>query len=42
VFDLFGQADLGGLAQRIFLATMLIWMWILGRKLLMVTNEANG
>ena len=34
VFDRFAQADLGGLAQRIFLAVMLIWMWILGRKML--------
>jgi Protein of unknown function (DUF998) len=42
VFDRFGQADLGGFAQRIFVAAMLIWMWILGWKLLMVTNEANG
>jgi len=42
VFDRFGQADLGGLAQRIFLATLLIWMWILGRKLLMVSNGAKA
>jgi hypothetical protein len=41
VFDRFAQADLGGLAQRMFLAAMLIWMWILGRKLLMLANDAS-
>jgi hypothetical protein len=34
VLDRFGQADLGGLDQRVFLAATLIWMWILGRKIL--------
>ena len=32
--DRFGQAGLGGLDQRIFLAATLIWMWILGRTML--------
>ena len=34
VFDRFGQRNLGGLDQRIFLASTLIWMSILGRNLL--------
>ena len=34
VFDRFGQANLGGLDQRIFLVATLIWMSILGRNLL--------
>ena len=42
VFDRFAQVDLGGLAQRIFLAATLIWMWILGRKLLIIAKVANG
>jgi hypothetical protein len=42
VFGRFAQADLGGLAQRIFLAATLIWMWILGRKLLILAIEANA
>jgi hypothetical protein len=41
VFDRFAQANLGGLAQRILLTATLIWMWILGRKLLILANQAN-
>jgi len=42
VLDRFGQADLGGLDQRIFLAATLIWMSILGRKLLTLAKQANN
>jgi hypothetical protein len=41
VFDRFAQADLGGLAQRISLAATLIWMWILGRKMLMLAKQTK-
>ena len=41
VFDRFGQANLGGLDQRIFLAATLIWMSILGRNLLRLAEHAK-
>jgi hypothetical protein len=41
VFDRFGQAKLGGLDQRIFLAATLIWMSILGRNLLRLAEHAK-
>ena len=41
VYDRFGQADLGGLDQRIALGVTLIWMWILGRKMLMLAKQAK-
>jgi FtsH-binding integral membrane protein len=31
--DRFGQSDLGGLGQRIFLAFTLIWMWIVAKRI---------
>lgn len=34
--DRFGQMNLGGLDQRIFLAATLIWMWIVGRRMLVI------
>ena len=39
--DRFGQMGLGGLDQRIFLGATLIWMWIVGRKLLMIARQAK-
>jgi Protein of unknown function (DUF998) len=39
--DQFGQRDLGGLDQRIFLAATLIWMWIIGRRI-QVIAKAGG
>ena len=39
LFDRFAQADLGGLDQRISLSAMLIWMWILGRKMLTMAEH---
>ena len=39
--DRFGQMDLGGLDQRIFLGATLMWMWILGRKMLMIARQAK-
>jgi hypothetical protein len=41
VFDRFGQANRGGLDQRIFLAATLIWMSILGRNLLRLAEHAK-
>ena len=41
VYDLFGQADLGGLDQRIALGATMMWMWILGRKMLMLAKQAK-
>ena len=38
VVDRFGQMGLGGLDQRIFLAVMLIWMWIVGRRMLVIAK----
>jgi hypothetical protein len=38
VFDRFAQAGLGGLDQRVSLAATLIWMWILGRKMLKIAE----
>jgi hypothetical protein len=40
-FDRFGQMGLGGLDQRIFLGGTLIWMWILGRKMLIIAKQAK-
>jgi hypothetical protein len=39
--DRFGQIGLGGLDQRIFLGATLMWMWILGRKMLMIARQAK-
>jgi len=39
--DRFGQRDLGGLDQRIFLAATLIWMWIIGRRI-QLNGKAGG
>ena len=39
--DRFGQMGLGGLDQRIFLGATLMWMWILGRKMLMIARQAK-
>ena len=41
VFDRAGQANLGGLDQRIFLAATLIWMSILGRNLVRLPEDAK-
>ena len=38
--DSFGRVGLEGLDQRIFLAATLMWMWILGRNLLMIAKRA--
>lgn len=38
VLDRFGQMGLGGLDQRIFLAATLIWMWIIGRRMLVIAK----
>jgi len=40
-FDRFGQMGLGGLDQRISLGATLMWMWILGRKMLMIARQAK-
>jgi Protein of unknown function (DUF998) len=40
-FDRFGQMGLGGLDQRIFLGGTLIWMWILGRKMLIIAKQVK-
>ena len=40
-FDRFGQRGLGGLDQRISLGATLMWMWILGRKMLMIARQAK-
>jgi hypothetical protein len=37
--DRFGQMGLGGLDQRIFLGATLMWMWILGRKMLLIARQ---
>jgi Protein of unknown function (DUF998) len=39
--DRFGQMGLGGLDQRIFLGATLMWMWILGRKMLLIARQAK-
>jgi Protein of unknown function (DUF998) len=39
--DQFGQRDLGGLDQRIFLAATLIWMWIIGKRIRVIA-KAGG
>jgi len=36
--DWFGQRELGGLDQRIFLAAMLIWMWIVGKRMQVIAK----
>jgi hypothetical protein len=38
LFDRFAQMGLGGLDQRIFLAATLIWMWIIGRRMLVIAK----
>jgi len=38
VLDRFGQMGLGGLDQRIFLAATLLWMWIIGRRMLVIAK----
>ena len=39
--DRFGEMGLGGFGQRIFLGATLMWMWILGRKMLMIARQAK-
>lgn len=39
--DQFGQMGLGGLDQRVFLGATLMWMWILGRKMLIIARQAK-
>ena len=39
--DRFGQMGLGGLDQRISLGATLMWMWILGRKMLTIARQAK-
>jgi hypothetical protein len=39
--DRFGQIGLGGLDQRIFLGATLMWMWILGRKMLIIARQTK-
>ena len=41
LLDWFGQKDLGGLDQRIFLAATLVWMWIIGKRT-QVIAKAGG
>ena len=41
LLDRFGQRDLGGLDQRIFLAATLTWMWII-RKRMQAIAKAGG
>ena len=38
VLDRFGQMGLGGLDQRIFLSATLAWMWIIGRRMLVIAK----
>jgi len=38
VLDRFGQKGLGGLDQRIFLGATLIWMWIIGRRMMAIAK----
>jgi len=38
VLDRFGQMGLGGLDQRIFLAATLLWMWIIGKRMLVIAK----
>ena len=40
-FDRFEQMGLGGLDQRILLGATLMWMWILGRKMLIIARQAK-
>lgn len=37
--DRMGEMQLGGLDQRIFLGVTLIWMWVLGRKMLAIEKR---
>jgi Protein of unknown function (DUF998) len=39
VLDRLGEMQLGGLDQRIFLGVTLIWMWILGSKMLAIEKQ---
>jgi hypothetical protein len=41
VLDRFGQRDLGGLDQRIFLAATLIWMWIIGKRIQVIAKAVG-
>lgn len=38
LLDRFGQRGLGGLDQRIFLVATLIWMWIIGKRILEIAK----
>jgi hypothetical protein len=38
-FDPLGRAGLGGLDQRVFLGALLIWMWILGSRMLTIARR---
>jgi len=42
LLDRFGQMGLGGLDQRMFLAAALIWMWIIGKKMLVIAKRDGG
>jgi len=37
--DRLGEIHLAGLDQRIFLGVTLIWMWILGSKMLAIAKQ---
>lgn len=39
VLDRLGEMQLGGLDQRIFLSVTLMWMWILGSKMLAIESQ---
>ena len=39
--DWFGQRDLGGLDQRVFLAVMLTWMWIIGKRMQVIAKPCR-
>jgi len=41
VLDRFGQRDLGGLDQRIFLGATLLWMWIIGKRMQMIAKAGR-
>ena len=38
LLDWFGQRNLGGLDQRVFLVSLLTWMWIIGRRMLAIAK----
>ena len=42
VLDWFGQRDLGGLDQRIFLTATLIWMRIISKRIQVIAKQRRG